>query len=340
LSGALYPAPAAHRLFFDQLLARVRAVPGVEAASTVSTRPFGGMAPATTLGDASAPLTSDSVVADVRYADGALFQALRVPLLAGATFDARDAAAQAPPRAIVNQALARKLWPTGNPIGRRLRVPMFNGIEPEVIGVVGDVHLMDARTPPRSTVYLANARFPSEVLDLVVRGSADEASLVASLRAEVTALDVAVPVYQVTTMDGLVGRSLARDRFTAVMLGAFAVVSLLLAAVGIYGVFAADVAQRRKEIGIRMALGAPSGGVIALVMRRAVIRAAVGVALGVVGALVAARAMSSLLLGVGATDPFSFVGVVVLLLVVAVAATLVPALRASRVSPLVAIRTD
>jgi ABC-type antimicrobial peptide transport system permease subunit len=240
----------------------------------------------------------------------------------------------------VNQALARKLWPTGNPIGRRLRVPMFNGIEPEVIGVVGDVHLMDARTPPRSTVYLSNARFPSEVLDLVVRGSADEASLVASLRAEVTALDAAVPVYQVTTMDGLVGRSLARDRFTAVMLGAFAVVSLLLAAVGIYGVFAADVAQRRKEIGIRMALGAPSGGVIALVMRRAVIRAAVGVALGVVGALVAARAMRSLLFGVGATDPVSFVGVVVLLLVVAVAATLVPALRASRVSPLVAIRTD
>jgi predicted permease len=340
LSGARYQAPDAHRLFFDQLLARVRAVPGVEAASTVSTRPFGGMAPATTLGDASAPLTSDSVVADVRYADGALFQALRVPLLAGATFDARDAAAGAPPRAIVNQALARKLWPTGNPIGRRLRVPMFNGIEPEVIGVVGDVHLMDARTPPRSTVYLSNARFPSEVLDLVVRGSADEASLVASLRAEVTALDAAVPVYQVTTMDGLVGRSLARDRFTAVMLGAFAVVSLLLAAVGIYGVFAADVAQRRKEIGIRMALGAPSGGVIALVMRRAVIRAAVGVALGVVGALVAARAMRSLLFGVGATDPVSFVGVVVLLLVVAVAATLVPALRASRVSPLVAIRTD
>jgi ABC-type antimicrobial peptide transport system permease subunit len=124
------------------------------------------------------------------------------------------------------------------------------------------------------------------------------------------------------------------------MLGAFAVVSLLLAAVGIYGVFAADVAQRRKEIGIRMALGAPSGGVIALVMRRAVIRAAVGVALGVVGAFAAARAMRSLLFGVGATDPVSFVGVAALLLLVAVAATLVPALRASRVSPLVAIRTD
>jgi len=125
-----------------------------------------------------------------------------------------------------------------------------------------------------------------------------------------------------------------------VLLGAFAVVSLLLAAVGIYGVFASDVAQRRKEIGIRVALGAPAGGVVALVMQRALTRAVVGVALGTAGALIAARAMASLLFGVGSADPVSFLGVAVLLLVVAVAATLIPALRAARVSPLVAIRTD
>jgi len=279
------------------------------------------------------------VIADVRYADGALFQTLRIPMVTGSTFDGRDAH-DAPPRAIVNQTLARTLWPSGNPIGRRLRVPMFNGIVPEVIGVVGDVHLMDSRTPVRGTVYLSNSRFPSDALDLIVRGNVDGESLVSSVRSVVTALDPAVPMYQVTTLDGLVGRTLARDKFTAALLGAFAVVSLLLAAIGIYGVFAGDVAQRRKEIGIRVALGAPSGGVVRLVMRRAVSRAVVGVALGTIGALLAARAMASLLFGVGAADPASFVGVAALLLVVAVSATLIPALRAARVSPLVAIRTD
>jgi len=339
VSGPRYQTPAARTAFFDEVLSRVRALPGVQAASAISTRPFGGMGPATPLGDASAAETGDSVVADVRYADAELFRTLRVPLVAGSTFDSRDAL-DAPPRVIVNRTLARRLWPSESPIGKRLRVPMFNGIVPEVIGVVGDVHLMDARTPARGAIYLANARFPMDALDLVVRASDDGAAVVKSLRSIVTAIDPALPVFQVTMLETLVGRALARDRFTAALLGTFALVSLLLAAVGIYGVFAGDVAQRRKEIGIRVALGAPSGGVIALVMRRAVTRAALGVALGSVGALLAARAMRSLLFGVGAADPVSFVGVAALLVLVAVAATLVPALRAARVSPLLAIRVD
>ena len=339
VSGAGYRTPEARAAFFDQVLSRVRALPGVQAASAVSTRPFGGMGPATTLGDASTAETGDSVVADVRYIDADLFRTLRTPLVAGSTFDSRDAL-DAPPRVVVNRALAQRFWPSESPIGKRLRVPMFNGIVPEVIGVVGDVHLMDARTPVRGAIYLANARFPMDALDLVVRTSVDGASVAKSLQAIVTTLDPALPVYWVTTLDDMVGRALSRDRFTAALLGAFAVVSLLLAAVGIYGVFAGDVAQRRKEIGIRVALGAPSGGVIALVMRRAMTRAVLGVALGTGGALLAARAMRSLLFGVGAADPVSFVGVAALLLLVAVAATLVPAVRAARVSPLVAIRTD
>ena len=339
VSGAGYRTPEARAAFFDQVLSRVRVLPGVQAASAVSTRPFGGMGPATTLGDASAAETGDSVVADVRYIDADLFRTLRTPLVAGSTFDSRDVL-DAPPRVVVNRALAQRFWPSENPIGKRLRVPMFNGIVPEVIGVVGDVHLMDARTPVRGAIYLANTRFPMDALDLVVRTSVDGASVAKSLQAIVTALDPALPVYWVTTLDDMVGRALSRDRFTAALLGAFAVVSLLLAAVGIYGVFAGDVAQRRKEIGIRVALGAPSGGVIALVMRRAMTRAVLGVALGTGGALLAARVMRSLLFGVGAAEPVSFVGVATLLLLVAVAATLVPAVRAARVSPLVAIRTD
>jgi putative ABC transport system permease protein len=246
----------------------------------------------------------------------------------------------APPRIVINQTMARTLWPNGSALGKRARIPMFGGITAEVIGVVGDVHLMDARTPPRATVYLAGSRFPSTTWDVVVRGNVDPETLTRSLRQVVTALDPAVPTYWVSTLETLVSGTLARDRFTAVLLGTFAVVSLLLAAVGIYGVFAGDVAQRRKEIGIRVALGAPTSGVITLVMRRAMTRAILGITLGMGGALLAARGMASLLFGVASTDPLSFITVAVLLLVVAVAATLVPALRAARVSPLVAIRLD
>jgi len=338
IPGPRYGSPQAQRAFFDELLARARALPGVQVASTVNARPFSGMGPATAVGNA-ATSGGDSVIADVRFADPMLFQALRIPLIAGTTFDARDDIG-APPRVVINQTMARTLWPSDSPIGKRARIAMFNGITPEVIGVVGDIRLADARTPARATAYLADTKFTIGTRDLVIRTNGDPEALTASLWAAVTSLDPSVPIYQITALDDVIGRTLARDRFTAMLLSAFAIVSLLLAGVGIYGVFAGDVAQRRKEIGIRVALGAPSAGVIALVMRRAVVRAVAGVALGTVGALVAARAMASLLYGGGSTDPVSFGGVAVLLMVVAGAATLVPALRAARVSPLIAIRTD
>ena len=339
LSGPRYATPEAKARFFGELVTRVATSAGVDAASIISVRPFGGMAPATSLGDANSATSGDSVVADVRFIDGGFFQTLRIPMLAGEPFGVRDAI-DAPPRVIISGALARTIWPGTSAIGKRLRIPMFGGITPEVIGVVGDVRLMDARTAPRAAVYLADSRFPAETRDLVVRANGTPESIVAAVRATVASMDPMAPVYQVTTMSGLVNESLARDRFTLVLLGGFAVVSLLLAAVGIYGVFAADVAQRRKEIGIRVALGAPTGGVVALVIRGAVARAAVGVALGTVLGLAAARAMRSLLFGVGSADPVSFVGVAALLMLVAVVATLVPALRASRVSPLTALRVD
>jgi predicted permease len=339
LSGPRYATPEAKARFFSELATRVATTAGVEAASIISVRPFGGMAPATSLGDANSATSGDSVVADVRFIDGGFFRTLRIPMLAGEAFGVRDAI-DAPPRVIIGDALAKTMWPGTSAIGKRLRIPMFGGITPEVIGVVGDVRLMDARTAPRAAVYLADSRFPAETRDLVVRASGTPESIAAAVRATVASMDPMAPVYQVTTMSGLVNESLARDRFTLVLLGSFAVVSLLLAAVGIYGVFAADVAQRRKEIGIRVALGAPTGGVVALVLRGVVVRAAVGVALGIVLGLGAARAMRSLLYGVGSADPVSFIGVAALLMLVAVVATLVPALRASRVSPLTALRID
>jgi predicted permease len=341
LNGPRYEAPGASQAFFAALAERVRAVPGVEAVGLASMRPFAGAGPATSFHDPAHPLPQgvEPPTTDVRTTDGAYFRTLRIPVLAGSTFDETDRP-DAPPRVVVSQAFARALWGTENVVGRRVAINMYNGIQPVVIGVVGDVHLFDARTPARPTAYLAESRFPSTVRDVIVRGGGDPQQLIAALRAVVTALDPTLPVYQATTLTGLVDRSLARDRFTALLLGAFAVVSLLLAGVGIYGVFSGDVTQRRKEIGIRVALGARPAGVIGLVLRRALTRAGIGIALGVLAALGLARSMRTLLFGVTSSDPASFIVVTVVLAVVAVVATLVPAIRAARVSPLTAIRTD
>jgi predicted permease len=339
LSGDRSATPESQRAFFDALAERVRAIPGVRAAGLVSIRPFGGAGPATTVGDARRPTTRDgeSIVADIRYADRSYFRTLGIPTIAGSLFDERERP-DGPPRVVVNETLARALWPGENAIGHTAAIKLFNGITPEVIGVVGDVHLMDARTLPRATAYLAASRFPSEVFDLAVQVDRDPESFVPSLRSAVATLDPGLPLYQVTSLRKLVDQSLARDRFTTLLLGGFAGIALLLAGVGVYGVFAGDVARRRKEIGIRLALGARRSSVLLLILRQALARAAVGVFLGVVVALLVARAMASLLFGIGAADPLTFVSVAAALLTIALAATLIPAIQAARVPPIETVR--
>jgi putative ABC transport system permease protein len=236
--------------------------------------------------------------------------------------------------------MARALWPTTSPIGRQVKVEMYNGLTAEVIGVSGDVHLTDVRTDPRPTVYLSATRYPSTVRDMIVRGAIAPEKLIPALRDAVSSVDPRLPLHLVGSLSSTVGESLARDRFTTTILTVFAIVSLLLASVGIYGVFSGDVAARRKEIGIRLALGSRPSGVIGLVLRRALVLAIVGSMCGIVIGLIAARSMSLLVFGVGTADPMSFVTVTVALLGVAMLATLVPALRAARVSPLDAIRND
>jgi putative ABC transport system permease protein len=348
LPGGSYDTPERQQRFFDALVARVRALPGVRAVSTVSTRPLGGIGPATGASDPAHPIVApaEPPVVDVRYVDAAYFRTLRIPVVAGAAFDERERA-DGPPRVVISRSLARELWP-GEPlaraIGRHIALAMFGGITPEVVGIVGDVHLIDPRTAPRGTAYLSLDRFPSETRDLIVRadagaeGDASRGSLVASLRAAVAALDAGLPVYRIETLDGLVETSLARDRFTAFLLGAFALVALLLAAVGIFGVCTADVTRRRAEIGIRLALGARPADVMLLILRDALTRAAVGVTIGIAAALGVTRAIEPLLFGVRPADPASFVTVTAVLIGVATAATLIPAIRASRTPPMGVIR--
>lgn len=345
LPSTSYPTDAARRVFFDRLVERVRALPGVTAAGLVSTRPLGGLAPATTVRAADARSPHDAtpnggVVADVRWADGPAFSALGIPLITGRVFTADDGAA--PPRVVITRDLAERFWPHRSAVGRKLTVEMYGTLSADVIGVVGSLHLMDARTPARPAVFLSAARFPNSVWDVVVRtgAGAEPDGIVSSLRAVAKALDPSLPLYGIRTLTDLLDETLGSDRFAAFMLLTFASAALALAAVGVFGVFAAEVGRRRKEISVRLALGATGGRIMTLLVAHAVRRAAVGIAAGTVIALFAARAMNALLFGIAPDDPASLSLVIALVLGVALVATVVPVARALQRSPLSALREE
>lgn len=333
-----YGTPESQRAFYERLVERVRALPAVTAAGIISGRPFGGIGPATTVRDAVRPADANGQdpVTDIRLVEGGTLEALGVPLERGTTFDARDVAG--PPRVLVSATLARSIWPGQDAVGRTLRLEIYGGLTATVAGVVRDVHLFDARTPPRPLAYLPAARFPDGMRDLVVRVEGAPDAVVPSLRAAVAAIDPSLPLYAVTELSTLVDRSNARDRLTMLLLGGFGAVALLLAAVGVFGAFAGDVAARRKEIGIRLALGARPSGIVLLLLGRSARQVAIGLAAGGLTALVAGRGMQSLLFGVSAADPASFFLVCATVVALATVATVLPAWQALRRTPLATLR--
>jgi putative ABC transport system permease protein len=276
---------------------------------------------------------------DVRYADSSFFAALRIPLEAGEGFASVERA-DGPIRVVVNRSLARELWGARNPVGQRLHVSLYNGLIAEIVGVAGDAHLADPRTPPRATVYLPAERYTSTVRDIIVRADAAPETVLASLRSAVASVDPTLPLYQMTSLGDVVGQSLARERFITAILGVFAAVSLLLAGIGVYGVFAGEVLAQRKEIGVRLALGSDRGAVVVLVLRRALGLSIVGAALGSALGLMLSRSLSTLVYDIETSDPTSFLVVSGILVSAAVLATLLPAVRAARISPLEVIRAD
>jgi len=338
LVGPRYDSPASQHAFFETLLEHVRSIPGVQSSGLISTRPFGGLGVAT---EATDPMQSQdaathSTVADIRLVDPTLFQALRIPVVHGRTFDANEGAT--PIRVVISEAMADALWPRQDAVGRRVRLNLYNGITAEVSGVVRDVHVMDPRTPPRPIAYLSDARFPSDTRDVVVRVNGDPGSIVPALRSVLGALEPDVPLYQITPMAELVDRTLAADRFTTFLLSAFAGVALALGGVGVFGVISSEVARRRKEIGIRMALGARTSTVILMMLKQTLTRASFGVGAGSVLALLLAYSMRSLLFGVAPNDPMSFAMVAMVLFGLATVATLIPAVQAIRSSPVTSLR--
>jgi ABC-type antimicrobial peptide transport system permease subunit len=327
------------RLFQSQLLERLSSTPGVVATGVISYLPLSGDGPNGTFLINNNPAKTGT--ADYRQASSGYFQALRIPLLRGRLFDSSDLP-NTSNAAVISQSLAQKYWPNEDPIGQTIQFGNMDGDLRllHVVGVVGDVRADGVDQPTAPTVY-GNAlqRMPSSDYTVVARGQIEASALVPAMREVVRGLDPQLPL-KFRTLDQVFSSSLDQQRFSLVIFSVFGVAALLLAAMGIYSVTSYAVAQRTQEIGIRMALGAQMKDVLKLVLRNAMSLVLIGAALGLVGAWAATRVMSTLLFGVTATDLATFVAVPLLLFVVALVASLVPARRATKVDPLVALRYE
>jgi len=266
------------------------------------------------------------------------FQTMGIPLLKGRAIDDRDKASS-PSVIVINETMARQISPAGEAIGKHIKHGFKNQIA-EVVGVVGDVKYAGLDKESKPEMYAPLSQKPWPFLRIVVRAKIDPINLAAAVRREVQTLDKDQPVDKITTMRSVVRTSIAPRSFYMQLLGTFATLAFVLAAVGIYGVVSYSVTQRRREVGIRMALGASESDVLKLVLGEAFKLTAVGVGLGLGGALLATRVLRSLLFEVTPTDPFTFVTFSFLLAAVAVLASYLPARRATKVDPLVALRCE
>jgi putative ABC transport system permease protein len=278
------------------------------------------------------------VMSNERFVSPGYFSAMRVPLVKGRYFDERDVKGAAE-TVIVNENLAQRFWPNQDPLGRRLE---RGDKEPwrTVVGVVKDSKEFSVDNEPPISIYHPHEQIPIPTMFLVVRSSSDPYQLVPSINKEIQSLDPEIPAFEIKTMTERVSESLARRRFSTFLLGVFAVVALLLAVIGIYGVIAYSVTQRTQEIGIRMALGAEPSAILKMILRQSLVLVIAGITIGLITAFGLTRFMSSLLFGVGQTDLLTFALPPVVLLVVALLASLLPARRAGTVDPVTALRSE
>ncbi len=323
---------------YQRFLTSVREVPGLESTALTRAVPLGteqerifftveGRAPAS---------ANERLGADLRQVSANYLQTIGVPLIRGRYFSDFDHA-DAPPVVIVDANLARRYWPDQDPIGRRIQM---RGRAFEVVGVAGEVKHAGVDKQAQPTIYVPYLQAPFFRMSFVIRTSADPASVIRAVKAAIWKIDKGQPVYNVKTMEQLMADSASAPRLTLILLGAFAALALLLAAIGIYGVMSYTVSQRKHELGIRVALGAGTAEVLKLVVGRAMLLSVAGVAIGSAAAFALTRVLSSLLFGVSATDPLTFAAVAVTLTLVALAASYIPARRAMRVHPIEALRYE
>ncbi len=332
------------RIFIRQLLERAAAVPGAGSVAIATNVPLdgGGFGFDFMVRGRTYARPSDHPNTEVRPVTPAFFSTMGIPIARGRGLQDADAPGS-PTVFLVNQAFVKRFFPNENPIGQFIRIGWGNDPnEPycEIVGVVGDVHGDGLEDAPAPTVYTSLAQHPLSSLTLVVRTAMAPASLATPLRGIVRDLDREVPVFSVQTMAERVASSVGRPRFYTTLVALFAAVALVLAAVGLYGVIAYAVSQRTHELGVRVALGATSQRISAMVIREGLALTAVGAGLGIVAALAAGSVLASLLFGVTPRDPITLTGVVVVLAAVAMVASWLPARRAARVDPLVAMRGE
>jgi putative ABC transport system permease protein len=346
LPGAKYTDDQQRLAFFKQAQERIAALPGVKAIGSINFLPLTGMASNTSFNVAGQPEAPPGQApgTEVRVISGAYFAAMSIPLLKGRLFDEHDGPDSRV--TVINETMARKYFPNQDPIGKQLIIewapPEPGKPKPvdEIIGVVGDTRETALESDPNPAIYWPLERESYQFMTFIIRSAIDPTQLVASVQREIRAIDADQPVADVRTLDAVVAKSIARPRFDTMLLAIFAGVALVLASVGLYGVMNYSATQRTQEIGIRMALGAKPGDILRLVVGHGMKLTLAGIALGVIASLALTRVMSNLLFGVTATDLPTFVGVSAVLTFVALLANYIPARRATRVNPVVALRYE
>ena len=344
LPNANYPKPEQADRFYKTLLTKISDIPGVRSASAAWWIPLSGSDIDFNFDIEEHPLPpGDQPVAQVNSVAPNYFKTLGVPLLQGRNFTAQDDA-NSTPVAIVTEEFVRRFFPGENPIGKRIKPSARIGAEKppmrEIIGVVRDMHLISLSVKPRPQIYLPQAQFSVHNMFLVVRSETNLQSLMETLRKTVGELDKDVPLFRPRTLSEYASQSVSQPRFNAMLVGLFALIALVLAAAGIFGLTSYTVTQRTQEIGIRMALGAQRGDVLRLIIGQGIRLLILGVLCGFVGVFALGHLLQSLLFGIGAYDLTTIVAVTGILSFVALLACWIPATRASRVDPVIALRSE
>ena len=346
LPGSHYAQLTQVAPFYQQLIARLETLPGVKSVSAISHLPLSANRGTTGFSiEGVATATDDPVPypTDIRFVTPAYFQTMGMQLISGRDFNARDEL-RATQVAIINETLARRYFPNQDPLGKRIRpgygIDERGWLMREIVGVVSDSKHVSLSEAPPPYIYLPHSQIPRPAMTLVVRAANDPHGLIGAVQNEAHALDRELPVSNVKTLDEYLGAAVAKPKFDTMLLGLFAGLALLLTSVGLYGVMAYAVTQRTRELGIRMALGAQPRDALRLVIKQGMWLALSGAAIGIVGAVALTRTLKSWLFGVGPTDPLTFAAVTLLLVGVALVACYIPARRATKVDPLVALRHD
>ncbi|HXU39696.1 MAG TPA: ABC transporter permease [Blastocatellia bacterium] len=336
-----YREPNQVRAFYEQTLEQIGVLPGVESAAAVSDLPLSGSVHSGSFNieNRPAPPGEDGPHADLRSITPGYFQAMKIPLLEGRYFTDRDTR-EGLPVAIIDEALALRYFPGEDPLGKRLEFQPGKPIWREVVGVVGSIRHKGLDIDFHENLYYPHAQVSNSTMFVAVRTNSDPLSMVAAVRGAVKAVDKDQPVYKIMTMDQLLSDSLSQRRLSVMLMGVFAAAAMVLAAVGLYGVISYSVAQRTHEIGIRMALGASPSDIFKTTVGQGMLLTLAGLGLGLAGAFALTRVMAGLLFGVTATDPATFAAVTLLLAGVALGACFVPARRATKVDPMIALRYE